>query len=316
MKTYLLFLGLLSFTSIRLNAQTLFIPSGNTGIGASLNANVGIGISSPLAKLDIRGNIYMPYGNKILLGNVNTSGNRLQLGSTTQHAYIDFYQNLIFRSGSASNDNKFIFTSDGKFGIGTSDPKDNFQIGQSISKLNLGQSYGQAIGWGSSYIGFNAARNNGIWYLDSDGSANGGCVIYGDVGGGINFAPLVSTSGLSRTLTDNQVREAVAFKVKSDGLVIAKDFEVTLTGWPDFVFCESYQLLTFSELESYIKNNRHLPGLPSASDVENSSIRLGETNKLLLLKIEELTLYVIKLSKENKELALKIEKIEQKYENK
>lgn len=146
MKTYLLFLGLLSFTSIRLNAQTLFVPSGNTGIGASLNANVGIGISSPLAKLDIRGNIYMPYGNKIFLGNVNTSGNRLQLGSTTQHAYIDFYQNLIFRSGSASNDNKFIFTSDGKFGIGTSDPKDNFQIGQSISKLNLGQSYGQAIG--------------------------------------------------------------------------------------------------------------------------------------------------------------------------
>lgn len=112
------------------------------------------------------------------------------------------------------------------------------------------------------------------------------------------------------------MRESVAFKVKSDGLVIAKDFEVTLTGWPDFVFCESYQLLTFSELESYIKNNRHLPGLPSASDVENSSIRLGETNKLLLLKIEELTLYVIKLSKENKELALKIEKLEQKYENK
>lgn len=62
---------------------------------------------------------------------------------------------------------------------------------------------------------------------------------------------------------------------------------------PDFVFEDDYELKNLKELESFIKANKHLPDIPSAKEMEASGINLAEMNKLLLQKIEELTLYVI-----------------------
>jgi hypothetical protein len=58
-----------------------------------------------------------------------------------------------------------------------------------------------------------------------------------------------------------------------------------------------YNLLELSEVEQFISEHKHLPGIPSASDVEENGIRLGEMQSKLLLKIEELTLYIIELEK-------------------
>jgi uncharacterized small protein (DUF1192 family) len=73
---------------------------------------------------------------------------------------------------------------------------------------------------------------------------------------------------------------------------------VTLTDWPDYVFENDYQLLSLTELEKFIQTNKHLPGVPSASEVEINGADVGNTQAVLLKKVEELTLYIINLRKE------------------
>lgn len=71
-------------------------------------------------------------------------------------------------------------------------------------------------------------------------------------------------------------------------------------GWADYVFDDDYLLMSLSELEEYIKEHKHLPGVPSAATVAEEGIDLAEMNKILLEKIEELTLRVIELEKKIK----------------
>lgn len=66
---------------------------------------------------------------------------------------------------------------------------------------------------------------------------------------------------------------------------------------PDYVFAPKYDLLSLPALEKYIKQYNHLPEVPSAIDAEKNGIALGEMNKLLLKKIEELTLHLIEKNK-------------------
>lgn len=87
-----------------------------------------------------------------------------------------------------------------------------------------------------------------------------------------------------------------------NGTIHAKLVKVNLTGWPDYVFSTSFELTPISEVKSYIDLNHRLPDIPSADDVDKNGIDLGEMNKLLLKKVEELTLYVIqKDSKESEQ---------------
>lgn len=67
--------------------------------------------------------------------------------------------------------------------------------------------------------------------------------------------------------------------------------------WADFVFEKNYKLPTLFEVENHIKEKGHLIDIPSALQVEKEGIDLGEMNKLLLQKVEELTLYIIELNK-------------------
>jgi len=53
------------------------------------------------------------------------------------------------------------------------------------------------------------------------------------------------------------------------------------------------------------KTNKHLPEIPSEREVQESGVSLGEMNKLLLQKVEELTLYVMKQQKQIDELIKK-----------
>ena len=87
-----------------------------------------------------------------------------------------------------------------------------------------------------------------------------------------------------------------------NGSLKVKDLRVTLTDWSDFVFDDGYNLRPLGEVERYIEANRHLPDIPSAQQVEKEGVDVGEMNKLLLQKVEELTLYVIDLQKQIDEL--------------
>ena len=80
--------------------------------------------------------------------------------------------------------------------------------------------------------------------------------------------------------------------------------------WADYVFEEDYQLRPLSEVSDFIKENKHLPEIPSAKEVSEQGYNQTEINAKLLQKIEELTLYMIELEQKNKELTKKVSKLE------
>ena len=92
------------------------------------------------------------------------------------------------------------------------------------------------------------------------------------------------------------------FACDNQGNVKAKRLKVTLTDWPDYVFGEGYRLRPLAEVEEYVKEHSHLPDVPSAAEVEAEGADLGEMNKVLLQKVEELTLYIIDLQRQINEL--------------
>ena len=99
-------------------------------------------------------------------------------------------------------------------------------------------------------------------------------------------------------------------KLAVDGTITAQEVVVTQDGWPDYVFDDSYPLMPLDELEAAIRAAGHLPGIPSAKDVEAAGVGLGDMQSKLLLKVEELTLYMIELAKENDELRSRLAAIE------
>ncbi|MDK2841777.1 MAG: hypothetical protein PWQ17_1282, partial [Anaerophaga sp.] len=95
-------------------------------------------------------------------------------------------------------------------------------------------------------------------------------------------------------------------KLDVNGDIRATEIRVEANGnTADFVFDENYDLKELEEVEAFIKKNKHLPDIPSAEELEASGVNLAEMNKLLLQKIEELTLYVIEKNKDVEELELK-----------
>ncbi|MEO9511756.1 MAG: hypothetical protein ABJN84_08420 [Flavobacteriaceae bacterium] len=99
------------------------------------------------------------------------------------------------------------------------------------------------------------------------------------------------------------------------GKLTSNEVKVKLGGWSDFVFFDDYQLPTLQEVEDHIKEKGHLKDIPTAREVKENGIFLGEMDAKLLQKIEELTLYTIQQQKEIERLKsveerlLKIEKL-------
>lgn len=96
----------------------------------------------------------------------------------------------------------------------------------------------------------------------------------------------------------NSLRIGNGFYCDNAGNLKVKNLRVTLTDWADFVFADSYRTMPLAQLERYIAEHRHLPGVPSAAEVEQEGVDVGEMNKMLLQKVEELTLYIIDLQKQ------------------
>jgi hypothetical protein len=72
--------------------------------------------------------------------------------------------------------------------------------------------------------------------------------------------------------------------------------------WPDYVFNNNYKLLPLAELKKFIQQNNHLPNIPKASVIEKEGIEVGDMQKKMMEKIEELTLYILDLQKQVDEL--------------
>ena len=100
------------------------------------------------------------------------------------------------------------------------------------------------------------------------------------------------------------------WKLAVNGAIRAKEIKVE-TGWSDFVFYDDYKLPTLEEVERHIKEKGHLKDIPSAKEVSEDGIFLGEMDSKLLQKIEELTLYTIEQEKKIKSLENQTKEIEE-----
>lgn len=95
------------------------------------------------------------------------------------------------------------------------------------------------------------------------------------------------------------------------GKIIANEVEIKVNKGADHVFSQDYNLLPLLEVESFIKENKHLPEIPSEKQMIDEGLNINEMQIKLLQKIEELTLYVISLKKENNNIRHELEVLKQ-----
>ena len=118
----------------------------------------------------------------------------------------------------------------------------------------------------------------------------------------------VTLTGKVGVNTNNTVN-GYAFAVDG-GIVTDEVLILDVEDWPDYVFGQNHTLMPLGELKAYINKNSHLPEIPSAQEVEGNGVNVAEMQKLLLKKIEELTLYTVEQQRLIEELQEKIDRLE------
>ncbi len=303
----------------------LFALLGCTSAWAQTNTfpttgDVGIGTTTPTAKLHVVGQDARFFS--------NTGANTLEMGRTTNekillkaednHFFFDWIQDadengphiMYFRNlaqgTSPSNDIRFQTSSvdrltikaNGNVGIGTSNPSASLEINnpdssiivhtdeshQPFITLGMGQTDRWSLG---SYEATNGLYERTFFIYEDHTGANGSK--------GVRLAIKPNGNVGIGTVDPG------TYKLAVNGNVRAKEIKVE-TGWSDFVFESDYQLPTLEEVENHINEKGHLKDIPSAEEVAENGILLGEMDSKLLQKIEELTLYTIAQEKRIKHL--------------
>lgn len=278
------------------NANTFIGTSSGNANTSGVN-NVFLGTTSGIASTTGNANTFIGYGsgynnitgsNNVFLGALagynETGSNRLYIDNSataTPLIWGDFANNILNFNGDV--------------GIGTANPTHKLHIvnNGAAAAVRLQQSGGQATDF------FSANGDAGIFSYGTK--------------------PIVfSTTGVARMhITGNNGNVGIGTaapdaKLAVNGDIHTREVRVDLNGAvaPDYVFEPDYSLRTLTEIETYIKANKHLPEIPSAAEMEENGINLKEMNLKLLQKIEELTLYVIALDKKIVKLAAENEALQ------
>lgn len=186
------------------------------------------------------------------------------------------YGNAAYFNGS---DNNYFA---GRVGIGVTNPSfalhsAAYNNTSTASSLLWGEHYGAAVGVSDTSASLYALHV--IANIDSMGR--------GETGGTKSLLFVRADGNVGIGTSTPQAKLAV------NGEMFAKRVKVLQTGWPDYVFQPDYQLPSLVDVEAYINSYHHLPEIPAAAEVEKEGLDVGETDKRLLQKIEELTLYLI-----------------------
>lgn len=288
-------------------------PVPGTGNIFYQGGNVGIGNSNPGTTLDVTGDISST-------GNIS-AGKQLILANKIGISYTP-----------PSGNGPAIF-SIGPVLPGPPGPPAAFVCGAALTVpvinqfQHLIQLYGNAANGGyqnTMTMGYDGANN----IIETEGNNNDGfsprllmhyyCgrdifMCTGANGGNVNICNGPNASSavyLGKTHVGAQLQATgphTNAMLTVDGKMVAKSCYITLSDWADYVFEKDYKLPSLAEVESYYKANKHLPEIPSEAEVAQNGVEVGEMNKLLLKKVEELTLYMVQQQKEINELKAKLE---------
>ncbi len=320
-----------------------------TGIGFD---RVGIGTSNPSAALDVQGVIQAnglrpvtltanrPYGVRI---QGDTGGWGVEYGftgngGTDHHGFGAFGRGDSLERyyvGEFFNGEIVSFLTDGKVGIGTATPLETLDVNGGARARSL-EVRGLFTASGLRPVTISAVTPYGVRI---QGDSGGWGVEYGFRGyGGTDhhgFGAFGNGDAIERYYVGRFTTGEIATflpngnvgigtmnpteKLSVDGTLLAKEVRVSIDAqdFPDYVFSDDYDLMPLDELESTIQEKKRLPGMPSAQEAGRDGIRVGELQRKLLEKVEELTLYVIQLKKRNdllerqdRELRQRLERIE------
>ncbi|WP_405206224.1 hypothetical protein [Aquimarina sp. LLG6339-5] len=273
-------------------------------------ANVGIGTYSPAAKLHVVGDGVRASNFSIESINDRTNdspwyglgrGNFTDLSNDNVKTSVQLagYYGLLLKTAAGS----LGIHQNGNVGIGTTNPQSKFVVkngGQTINFSSGTNSSGYALDVGVNDDGINLYNNSTVRGFN-----------FKNINGTLMKIVHNGNVGIGTTNPDA--------KLTVKGNIHTQEVKVDLNGAvaPDYVLLDNYNLKTINEVEAYIKDQGHLPNIPSAAEMEQNGIELKQMNLNLLEKIEELTLYTIAQEKRIKELEsrdVKIKTLEEKIE--
>jgi hypothetical protein len=291
--------------------------------------NVGIGTSSPNA---YPGFSVLSIDNATSGGVVNfrKSGTVLgQLWSDVNGTYLLANTGIGLHFSTDGNEKMTILPS-GSVGIGYTTPIARLEvtrpaaagISTAVFHSSGGQAYGHVLtlatdgdaGADEPKLLFSYQNKAFTWALGGNNNSNRFSVWEG--GGDGTFGTGFGTERLT-VLPGGNIGIGLSTptnKLDVNGTIHSKAVKVDMIGWSDYVFDKTYKLRSLNEVRSYITVNHHLPDVPSEKDVVDNGLNVGEMNKVLTRKIEELTLYLIQKEQELKRQQNEIESLKKRFD--
>jgi hypothetical protein len=221
------------------------------------SGNVGIGTANPQAMLDVNGAAIVngPAGVTLTLKKSTNNIPAMAFQGANQAVVIEGGDDYL--TAYLGGAKRFSILSNGNLGIGTNNPISKLDVNGSINMPD-----GYNLTWGGNY-------GPDIPTIASS------------INAGINFYPLGSTLGSAVHISRNgnlvvgkTTQSNVSCKLDVNGTARVNEIVVNTTV-ADFVFENGYRLRTLKEIETFVKENKHLPEIPTAKQMVENRVSLG-----------------------------------------